>query len=347
MPRSTRDPSLIAAIDDLIRQVDGDPTSFDGGLIRELIQTGLRLHADQADTGELKLCSRSLRELRYAMNVFRPYRARRKISVFGSARTNADQPEFQAAVRFCRELAEAGWMVITGAGEGIMGAGNEGAGRENSFGVGIRLPFETNANPHIKGDPKFVMFRYFFTRKLLFVSQAHALALFPGGFGTLDEAFEVLTLVQTGKAPMMPIVMIDAPGGDYWKHWDHFVQRNLLHRGMISPEDLHLYYLAQDADDAVKHVLSFYRNYHSHRHVGDRLVLRIHKPLTDAQLDELNRDYQILVASGAIEQHPAAIEGETTFLDLPRIAFVHTRHGYGRLRMMIDRINQMGDEPTG
>ena len=283
--------------------------------------------------------SRSLKELRYALKVFRPYRGTRKISVFGSARTPEDHPDYQAAVAFSRNMAEAGWMVITGAGDGIMRAGHGGAGRAASFGVSIRLPFETNANDVIVGDPKLIVFRYFFTRKLMFMWESHAIALFPGGFGTQDEGFEALTLIQTGKAPLVPLVMVDAPGQDYWKQWDAYVRSNLLDNGWISPEDLNLYTVTDDVEAASRHVMEFYRNYHSQRFVGDNLVLRLHRPLTQKQLDELEERFGMLIVSGGLRQS-GPLEGEHgEFPELPRLSFHHTRHGYGHLRAMIDQIN--------
>lgn len=339
MSLTVRDKKVVNQINQLIDELGGSHDEFDGKLVRELVQTGLRLITDNANTGEIKLASRSLRELRYALRVFRNYNGTPKISIYGSARTHRDHPHYQAALHFANAIAEAGWMVITGAGDGIMGAGNEGAGRENSFGVGIKLPFETNANEFIKDDPKFIMFRYFFTRKLLFVSQSHAAALFAGGFGTQDEGFEVLTLVQTGKAPIMPIVLIDSPGDNYWKEWDQYVQKHLLGKGMISEEDLSLYYVTDNPDAAVEHVLKFYSNFHSLRRVGKRLVLRIKHRISDAQLEILNRQFPDLVLSGKYEQSDA-LEGEGAHLDMPRIHFKHTGHGYGRLRQLIDQINE-------
>ncbi|MEE9212703.1 MAG: LOG family protein [Phycisphaeraceae bacterium] len=336
---SRLDTAPIEALDTLIRNAGGDPEVLSGKLIREMMHTCLKLVRDDSDNGELKLIGRSLKELRYAMKVFRPYRDVRKVSVFGSARTPEDHPHYQAAEAFCRAIARAKWMVITGAGDGIMRAGHGGAGRDASFGVAIRLPFETSTNEFIVGDEKLIMFRYFFTRKLMFVSQADAVALFPGGFGTHDEGFEVLTLVQTGKTVMIPLVMVDAPGDDYWKQWDQYVKNHLLAKGMISPDDLNLYLVTDDTDEAVKYVLDFYRNYHSQRYVLDDLVLRLQRPLTDAQLDALNTDFADLVKTGRIRQG-GPLEGETDYLDLPRIIFHFSKRAYARLRLMIDQINR-------
>lgn len=325
-------------INRLIADAGGDPDDFDGQLVRETIAAALKLVRDDADTGELKLINRALRELRYALKVFRPYRHARKVTMFGSARTPEQHPDYRAAELFARQLADRGWMVITGAGDGIMKAGHGGAGREGSFGVAIRLPFETTANEYIAGDNKLITFRYFFTRKLLFVSQADAVVLFPGGFGTHDEGFEVLTLVQTGKNPVIPLVMVDAPGGDYWTHWDRYIRDHLLDKGMISPQDLNLYRVTDSVEDALEEVVGFYRNYHSQRFVGEKLVLRTHRPLAPDQLERLNHDFADLVADGRIEQS-GPLEGEAQHLDLNRLAFTSTRRDYGRLRLLIDQIN--------
>ena len=329
---------LIARLDHVIADAGADPDAAPGKRIRELMHTAVKLIRDGADLGELKLMSRSIKELRYAMKVFRRYQQSRKVSIFGSARTDEDDPTYRAAQDFSQRMAGAGWMVITGAGDGIMRAGHGGAGREASFGVAIRLPFETNANDVIAGDPKLITFRYFFTRKLMFMWQAHAVVLFPGGFGTHDEGFEALTLMQTGKAPLAPVVMVDRPGGAYWREWDAYVRRQLLGAGMISEPDLNLYHVTDDPQDAVAHVQQFYRNYHSQRFVQDTLVLRLLRPLTEAQVAALNDEFGALVTSGRIEQG-AALKPEREHLDLPRLSFEFTKRDYGKLRAMIDRIN--------
>ncbi len=346
-------------LDRLITDAGGDPTVFHGRNVRDVLQTGLKLLNDGSDTGEVKLINRSMKELRYALKVFRPYKETPKISVFGSARTPEDHPDYLQAVRFSRTMAEAGWMVITGAGDGIMRAGHDGAQRENSFGVSIRLPFETNANDVIVGDPKLITFRYFFTRKLMFMWMSHAVALFPGGFGTQDEGFEALTLIQTGKAPLVPIVMIDAPpgsipgeaeatksGGGYWHHWDNYVTHSLLDNGWISPEDQNLYFVTDDAGAAARHVIDFYRNYHSQRYVKEQLVLRIRRPLKEKQVAALSDEFKELVVDGDVRQS-GPLPGEKQFPALPRLHFHHTKHGFGKLRAMIDRINAFDAENAG
>src|SRR5437763_345600 len=251
---------------------DRQPLSIEH-LVQQLKETADKLIRDQANRGDVKLLSTALKELRYAFKVFAPYRQRRKVTVFGSARLAADHPAYAQAVEFSRRMAEARFMVITGAASGIMEAGHVGAGRENSIGVNILLPFEQDANAVIAGDAKLMHLKYFFTRKLLFVKESDAIALFPGGFGTLDEGFEVLTLVQTGKSHLFPIVMVDSPGGGYWGPWQDYVKNVLLKQGMISPEDLALYKVTDSVDEAVDEITRFYRVYHSMRFVKDELVL--------------------------------------------------------------------------
>ncbi len=336
-PSASSDENL-EKIHDLVRSFGGDPESFAGEMIAQLIQTSLRLIPDGHDTGQLKLLNRALKDMRYAYRVFNRYRGRRKIAIFGSARTPEDHPDYLAAREFAAEIARHGWMSITGAGDGIMKAGHEGPRREASFGLSIRLPFETTANTVIAGDPKLINFRYFFTRKLMFMSHADAVATFPGGFGTHDEMFEALTLVQTGKSNIVPVIMVEGEGGSYWRNWDSYIRGNLLACGMISPEDPGVYYIAPSVHDAVEHVLTFYRVYHSSRYVDDQLVIRLNRPLSGAQVEVLNQEFPMLLTEGRIEQG-GALESETDHLDLPRLVFNHTRRNYGFLRALIDRVN--------
>jgi uncharacterized protein (TIGR00730 family) len=334
-----KSPDFVEPIEQLIEQVGGEPSNQAGRLVREMMQNALRLVRDDTDLWQIKVMSLALREMRHAFKVFEPYEDVRKISVFGSARTPEEHPQYQAAAQFSRDLSEAGWMVITGAGDGIMRAGHHGAGREASFGVAIRLPFETNANDYILGDEKLVTHRYFFTRKLLFVSQAHAVALFPGGFGTLDEAFEVLTLIQTGKSPLVPVVCVDEPGGDYWKQFHDYVVDQLLKKGMISQPDLSLYHITDDPDEAAAHVMQFYAVYDSMRFVGDDLVIRLRHKLTDAKMAEISRDFADIMDADSLYQ-AAALEQEEDRLELPRLVVKFDGASYGRLRQMIDAINR-------
>jgi hypothetical protein len=329
-------------LDQLIELVGGNPANYEGRLVRELLTASLKLLADGRTTGELKLITTAVKELRYAYRVFAEYDAPR-VTIFGSARTPEDHPDYQAALEFSRLMARAGWMAITGAGSGIMKAGHEGPGREASFGVSIRLPAEERANDVIAGDEKLVRFRYFFTRKLIFLSQADAVALFPGGFGTMDEAFETLTLVQTGKAAMLPITLIEGAGERYWEQWRDFIEGRLLARGMISADDLELFHIARDPADAAEHIIRFYRNYHSSRYVGDRLVLRLKQALRPEDVAKLDAEFSDLIATGHLQQR-GALSGEDDHLELPRLVFAHTRRDYGRVRALIDAVN--GCEPA-
>ncbi|MFG0327631.1 MAG: LOG family protein [Phycisphaerales bacterium JB037] len=337
-------PEVVTRLNEAIRSVGGDPDSFDGRLVRELLTAGLKLIPDGRDTGELKLITAAVKELRYAYRVFAEYADPYKVTIFGSARTPPDHPDYQCAVQFSRMMAEANWMCITGAGDGIMKAGHEGPGREASFGVAIRLPFETTANEVIAGDEKLIHFRYFFTRKLMFLAQCDAVALFPGGFGTMDEAYETLTLVQTGKASMIPIVMLEGAGNEYWEQWQDFTRDRLLSRGLISEEDSSLYHLADTPADAVAHITRFYRNYHSSRYVRDDLVIRLKHRLRDEDVAALADEFRILIKRGTIVQR-GPYEVEEDHLDLPRLAFTHTRHKYGLVRRLIDRINDFDPAP--
>jgi hypothetical protein len=328
-------------IDELIAVTGMDPETGDARFVRDLILTSLKLYPDGRDRGELKLMTAALKELRYAYKVFHQYPDVPKISVFGSARTPEDHPDYKACVAFSRRMAELGWGVITGAGDGIMKAGHEGPGVDASFGLAISLPFETTANTVIQGDPKLITFRYFFTRKLIFVSQAKAVAVFPGGFGTQDEIFEVLTLIQTGKSSMVPVVLIEGEGGDYWKHWLNYLEHSLLGYGFISPEDVDLITVCSTPVEAARVVADFYRVYHSSRYVRDDFVIRIKTPLKDEHLVALNEEFGELVRDGKIVQR-GPFEVETDHLDLPRIAFTHTRRNYGVVRRLLDRINELG-----
>ena len=322
----------------MIVEVGGDIESYEGRLIRDMLTTSLKLIGDGRDTGELKLMAFSLKEMRHAYRVFAQYPDTRKISIFGSARTHPDHADYQTAVEFSRIMAQRGWEAITGAGDGIMKAGHEGTGREASFGLAIRLPFETTANTIIEGDSKLINFRYFFTRKLMFVSQADAVAVFPGGFGTADETFEVLTLIQTGKAAMMPFVLIEGEGTGYWEIWEKYVKDACLKGGFISPEDLNLFHIAHTAIEASDYVERFYRNYHSSRYIKDDLVIRINHKLREEDIKELTKEFAVLIKSGEIVQQGARSE-EKVHLDLPRLIFTHTRHKFGLVRKLIDRIN--------
>lgn len=323
----------------------GDATPKPRGKNRDLIQR-IRDSADQMEQegstrGDLKLLSRAIRELRYGFKVFGPYRRHPKVTVFGSARTPPEAPAYKHAVAFGQQAAEEGWMVITGAANGIMEAGHVGAGREMSMGLNILLPFETDANHVIEGDHKLVHMRYFFTRKVLFVKECMAVACFSGGFGTLDEALEVLTLLQTGKRELVPVMLIDEPGGTYWKNFDVFVRAELLEKGMISEEDLNLYLVTESVEEAIAEMVGFYRVFHSMRYVKDRLVLRLFKTPGEEVLDEINQDFGGILKSGKIEVSEALPEerGEADLADLPRLVMHFNRRNLGQLRRLINRVN--------
>jgi uncharacterized protein (TIGR00730 family) len=339
LPRyRTGDTELDQRIADLIAQIGDVP---DSDLIFELIVSAVRLARDRAQRGDLKIANSALKEMRYAFAVFEPYRAARKAAIFGSARTTRDDPLYAQTVALARELAQADWMVITGAGPGIMEAGIEGAGAANSFGVSIRLPFEATTTQFLADDPKLVNFRYFFTRKVTFVKEAHAFVLLPGGFGTLDEGFELLTLVQTGKAPPAPIVLLDVPGGTFWLSWMQFVERELRDRRYISPVDVNLVKITDDVTVALGEITSFYRNYHSLRFVEGDLVLRMHKLPDEAGLAQINSDFADIVTTGRIEAATAskAEIADNDVPDLARLRMRFDRHSYSRLRALIDWLN--------
>lgn len=310
-------------------------------LIDEIKDTADKLNADGATRGDLKILSRALRELRYAFKVFTPYRRNRKVTVFGSARTVPGSADWEQASRFGKLMAEEGWMVVTGAGGGIMEAAHEGSGRDMAMGLNILLPFEQEANPIINGSDKLVNLKYFFTRKLLFVKEVHAVVSCPGGFGTQDEAFETLTLVQTGKRDLMPIVFLDSPGGTYWKSWLEYINKELLKTGMISPADLNLFKVTDNAEEAVDEVLNFYSVYNSMRFVRDKLVLRLHCEPDDQMIERLNDEFGDIVESGKIEKAvPHKMEEDDKHLaNLPRIQLDFNRKAMGRLRAMVDVLN--------
>jgi uncharacterized protein (TIGR00730 family) len=326
------------AITDLINLAGGNAETFEGELIAQIIETSLKLVHEGHDTGQLKLISRSLKELRYAYRVFNAYKGVKRISIFGSARTAEDHPDYTAAKKFSEAIADHEWMCITGAANGIMKAGLEGASRESSFGLSIRLPFEVPTNTVIEGDPKLIVFRYFFTRKLMFMSHSDAVAVFPGGVGTLDELFEVLTLIQTGKANIMPVVLMEGDSGVYWKNWKQYVEEHLLSNGWICKADLNLFYLAKSPEDGVEHILRFYRRYHSSRYVNDSLVIRLLEPLTAEQIAMLNDKFHFLLQTGKIESS-APLPEESDHLHLPRLIFHHTKSDFGSIRALIDMIN--------
>lgn len=324
--------------------ISTDRTDLRSHLHRDLLLNALKCQQDDLDILDLKVLNRALAEFRYAASVFRPYRDVRKVSIFGSGRVPQGSPYYKMAAKFGRLMVQKGMMVITGAAEGIMRAGIEGAGAENSFGVKILLPFEKEATSVIQDDPKLINFKYFFTRKLFFVMETDAVALFPGGFGTHDEGFEVLTLLQTGKAPPMPVVLMEAPGDDYWETWDRFIRLHLLSRQFISREDLSFYKIVKTPEEAKDRIRFYYSTYHSMRSVRNRLIIRLEKELQDRQLGKLNEKFHDILGSGDICRIDAMAEeaDEPSLLSKPRIGLAYNRKSAGRLNEMILEINRLG-----
>jgi uncharacterized protein (TIGR00730 family) len=334
------DIELKRRIQDLIEYKGG---GYNQDNVADIIESALKLLKDVEDSGDVRVIQTAIRELRYAFKMFAPYSDTRKVTIFGSARTQPTRVEYQQGVEFGRKIAEAGFMVITGAGGGIMQAGHEGAGPEKSFGANIRLPWEQGANPVIKEDKKLITFKYFFTRKLIFIRHSDAIALFPGGFGTMDEGYEALTLMQTGKSQLMPLVLIDRPGGTYWKTWDKHVREHLLRDQLISPDDLYLYQITDDPDQAVKIITRFYRNFHSSRFVKDLFVIRLNHAPSDSAIKAMNEDFADIVIGPEIKRiDPTAEElADDDHAELPRIAFGFNRRDCGRLRQLIDVLNSL------
>ena len=343
MPDMTLDTSedVLYQVDEIFKSTERDLRSR---LHKEIIFNALKFKRDELETLDLKIMNRAMAEFRYAARVFRPYRNIRKVSIFGSSRTPVDDPYYLAAAEFAQMLVNRGFMVITGAADGIMKAGNAGAGADKSFGANILLPFEQGANEVIVDDPKLITFRYFFIRKLFFLMEAHAVALFPGGFGTHDEGFETLTLLQTGKAPPMPLVLVELPNEDYWERWDQFVKEQMLGRDLISREDLSLYKIVHSPEEGVERVCHFYSTYHSARRVGRKLVLRLEKELTAGHIKELNLSFRDLISEGTIPRTGPYLveEDEPDLLSKPRITFSYNDRSAARLTEMIDMVNDMG-----
>ncbi len=332
--------SLLKSVEEILSDRETYP---EGKYLADFIETAVTFVKDRPERGDLRMLRQAFKELRYAFRVFAPYRRVRKVSVFGSARTPEGAKEYEDAHAFATMMTRLGWMVITGAGPGIMQAAQGGAGRSRSFGVNIRLPFEQRANPVIHDDPKLVTFKYFFTRKVVFVKETDAIALFPGGFGTHDEAFESMTLVQTGKTEPLPIVCVESEGGSYWQEWREYVERHLLGGGYISPEDLDLVELAHGVDEATAKIERFYRIYHSARFVRGKLVLRLQAPVADDVLDRINTEFVDILAEGRFERaecDPLEARDEPETAGLARLRFAFNRRSCGRLRQLVNLLNE-------
>ncbi len=322
------------------------PGVSDHCLLAEMMTTAVRTSRGTVDESDFKLMNRALKEMRQSNEMFNPYDKYAKISIYGSARTAPDAPEYLAAKEFANKMREVGYMSITGAGPGIMAAANEGAGRADSFGLDITLPFEASANEFIKDDPKLFEFSYFFTRKLSFIKECSAAAAFAGGVGTMDEVFEALTLIQTGKTTVYPLVLVDAPGKTYWKSWETFVRTSLYDQGWISESDFALFKVTENIEEAVKEITDFYRVFHSYRYIGDKLVMRLKKTLSEKNIAELQEKYADIIRSGNITQggpHEDEVN-EPEMAHLPRLTFRHKRRSFGTLRRFIDDVNEMGSQ---
>jgi uncharacterized protein (TIGR00730 family) len=335
-------------LDELIKQVGVDLSPSERRLAGDLLAAAVGFIGDKPALLDLKITAAAVAEMRDAFSHFAPYRDVPKVTIFGSARTSADDPLYRQAREVAHALADQGWMVVTGAGPGIMAAGAEGAGREHSFGVNIRLPFEQEANPFILGDPKLVSMKYFFTRKLMLMKESKAFISLPGGFGTIDETFELLTLTQTGKGVPAPIVFLDTPGDPFWESLHEFISTQLVDRHFIEAADLALYHITDSVQDAVAEVTNFYRNYHSIRFFGELLHVRLqHRPTVD-QLGELNRSFDDICATGVISLSSAHREeiADNDHLHLSRLAFRFDKRHWSRLRALIDTVNGFPDVPT-
>ncbi|MEH2302993.1 MAG: LOG family protein [Nostoc sp.] len=331
--------SLQADIAELIARL---PTLKNRQLIQQALATIVRLADTEIERLDWKILSAALVDMERGFQLFYNYRHVRKITVFGSARLAPNTPEYQMALKFARAVSQLGFMVMTGGGGGIMQAGHEGAGRENSFGLNIQLPFEQLANPFIEGDPKLINFKYFFTRKLFLLKESDAIALFPGGFGTQDEAFECMTLTQNGKFGPVPLVLIDRPGGDYWRSWSEYIDKQLVQNGLVSPEDPSLYTVTDNLDVACDVITRFYQVYHSCRYVGNKLVIRLKTDISDAQVEQLNADFSHIIIQGRIEKSQALPqEAQDETVGLPRLILYFNQRDLGRLYQMIATINQM------
>jgi len=335
----TGNDGLDAKISELVAE---SGLTVDADLLTEMLISCFRLAKTRSDRGEMKLVNAALKEFVYSFKVFKGYRGFRKVSIFGSARSTPVDPNYDYTRRFAKAMAEKGWMVITGAGPGIMAAGHEGAGAERSFGAAIRLPMEAEPNVFIEGNPRLINFKYFFTRKVTFLKESDAFVMLPGGFGTLDEAYELLTLMQTGKTDMEPVVLLEVPGGTFWSDWLRFTREQLAARGLISEEDLHLVYRTEDIDDAVDHICGYYSNYHSMRYVDGTLVLRLNRLPPQDRLDALAASFAAILRKPGIRPvEPSAQEiADGDALDCWRLALSFKRDAFGRLRQLIGELNK-------
>ncbi len=333
------DPVMDNLISELVKKIGSTDTKY---LLAEILTTTVKLGKESIDRGDLKLVNNTLKELRYSFKVFSPYRAIKKVIIFGSARSKNNSTEYKMAEEFSRKLTAKNYMIVTGGGPGVMEAGNKGADSGKEFALNIRLPFEQKPNPYIDEKDKIINFKYFFTRKLVFVKETDATALFPGGFGTLDEGFEMITLVQTGKSRPRPIVLMEPKGSTYWSSWLHFVKSQLVKKGFIKKEDLSLVHMVKTVDAAVKYIEDFYRVYHSIRYVSGLAVIRLNREISEKTLKFINKKFKGILTSGEIRVSPPTLKEiqEKEFLNLPRLIMNFNLRDYGRLCEMIQVINK-------
>jgi uncharacterized protein (TIGR00730 family) len=324
----------------LVGLIERLPSLPNGDLIAQSLEAIAQIEESNMERLDWKLISGSLKDMQKALKVLHPCRHIRKVSIFGSARTPDHEPAYQQAKVFAQQIASLGFMVFTGAGGGIMAAGNEGAGLEASFGLNINLPFEQTSNQFVTSD-RLVSFKYFFTRKLFFLKESDAVAIFPGGFGTQDELFECLTLCQTGKATPRPIILIDLPGGDYWQEWSAYIDNHLLSRNLINAGDRRLYRITDSIQAACDYIQDFYSCYHSSRWIGDLLVIRLNYDISDLHLAELNGQFHSALSQGEISRSQSLVQEqkELHLIDLPRLVMYFNQHDYGQLQELIEAIN--------
>lgn len=330
-------------IDNLIVELAGKASpDKTGRILREILTTAVKLGLESSDRGDLKLVNNALKELRYSFKIFSPYRDVKKVVIFGSARTKSTSPEYKMAEKFAQLLTEKGYMIVTGGGSGIMEGGNKGALAGKEFALNIRLPFEQKPNPYIYEKDKIINFKYFFTRKLTFIKETDATSLFPGGFGTHDEGFEMLTLVQTGKSKPRPIVLLEPKGSSYWSYWKRFVNKELLRKGFIDKQDLNLFSIFNDVGEAVKYIDDFYRVYHSIRYISGSTVLRLNGTISEETLGIINKEFKDILTSGEVRFTPPLRKEiqENEYVNLPRLIMNFNMHDYGRLYEMIHVINK-------
>ena len=331
------------AIDSLINELAKKSCSTETEyLLREILTTAVKLGKESSDRGDLKLVNNALKELRYSFKIFSPYRNVKKVIIFGSARSKKTSAEYKMAEEFSKKLTEKGYMIVTGGGPGVMEAGNKGAKEGKDFALNIRLPFEQKPNPYIDEKDKIINFKYFFTRKLIFVKETDATALFPGGFGTNDEGFEMLTLIQTGKSKPRPVVLMEPEGSRYWADWKNFVNNQLFKNGFIDKEDFKLFRIVKSVDEAIKYIEDFYRIYHSIRYDSGLTVLRLNKKISMETLNLINRKFKDILTNGEIRFSPPTKKEmeKKEYLELPRLAMSFNLRDYGRLCEMICVINR-------